>query len=209
MFQDATTASVNALSSARQRFIVVLGPDGSGKSAVTERLTHILEKRGSSVANFHWRPQSPKLPGPAVIVTNPHEQKKCGVLRSILKVIYLVWEFNIGFWRVLQPLLRRQTYVIFDRYYQDMLVDPVRYRYCGPMLLARWAAKLIPKPDMWVVLDAPTEVLRARKQEVSEWETDRQRLEYLLLAEALPNCYVLSTSLPPEQLAEEIASHLN
>jgi thymidylate kinase len=190
------------------RFIAVLGPDGSGKSELTQSLTRLLERSGGQVSNFHWRPQDPKLPGPAVVVTSPHAQKKSSLLRSIVKLLYLVWEFNVGFHFKLRPLLRSQHYVIFDRYYHDMLADPLRYRYNGPMVLARWAARLVPQPDIWIILDAPIEVLRSRKQEVSEQETERQRLEYLLLAQRLPNSHVLDSMRPPEELAQEIAAFL-
>ena len=42
------------------------------------------------------------------------------------------------------------------------------------MWLARLVGLLMPEPDLWLLLDAPVEVVRARKQEVSEKETARQ-----------------------------------
>jgi thymidylate kinase len=38
---------------------------------------------------------------------------------------------------------------------------------------------LIPRPGLWLLLDAPAEVLQERKQEVSLEETARQRQAYL------------------------------
>lgn len=36
----------------------------------------------------------------------------------------------------------------------------------------------MPQPELWVLLDAPVEVLQARKQEVSWSESSRQRQAY-------------------------------
>ena len=36
----------------------------------------------------------------------------------------------------------------------------------------------MPQPDLWVLLDAPVEVLQTRKQEVSWEESERQRQAY-------------------------------
>ena len=66
-----------------------------------------------------------------------------------------------------------------------MLVDPRRYRYGGAMWLARWVGKIIPKPDLWILLDAPAEVLQKRKQEVPPEETARQRRAYLCISHDL------------------------
>jgi thymidylate kinase len=38
---------------------------------------------------------------------------------------------------------------------------------------------LMPRPKLWILLNAPAEVLRARKQEVTPEETARQCVAYL------------------------------
>jgi thymidylate kinase len=62
------------------------------------------------------------------------------------------------------------------------------------MWLARWVGKLIPKPDIWILLDAPPEVLQARKQEVPFEETARQRKEYLKLVKDLKSAFVVDAT---------------
>ena len=47
------------------------------------------------------------------------------------------------------------------------------------MWVAWLVGKLMPQPKLWVLLDAPAEVLQARKQEVPAKETARQRQAYL------------------------------
>jgi thymidylate kinase len=69
--------------------------------------------------------------------------------------------------------------LIGDRYYHDLLVDPMRYRYGGPAWIARFVGTLMPQPDLWVLLNAPAIILQARKQEVPLEETMRQCNAYI------------------------------
>ena len=106
---------------------------------------------------------------------NPHEQIPRSTLTSIAKIsVWLLEE-----WYAALFLEKRTTLLICDRYYHDLLIDPIRYRYGGPMWIARLVGKFMPQPGLWVLLDAPAEVLQARKQEVSFNETVRQRQEYM------------------------------
>ncbi len=98
----------------------------------------------------------------------------------------------------------RSTFVVFDRYYHDLLVDPLRYRYGGPMWLARWVGKLIPEPDLWILLDAPAEVLQSRKREVPMNETARQREAYLRLVQGMDNGVVVDASQPLDDVVREV-----
>ena len=50
--------------------------------------------------------------------------------------------------------------------------------------------KMIPQPKLWVLLDAPAQVLQARKQEVPLEETTRQRQAYLSFVRD-QRCYVI------------------
>jgi thymidylate kinase len=113
---------------------------------------------------------------PAAIVADPHGKPARSALVSLAKI--LVWLIEEWFANLFQE--RKETLLICDRYYHDLLVDPQRYRYGGPLWAARLVGKLMPRPNLWVLLDAPAEVLQARKQEVSPEETARQRQAYLV-----------------------------
>jgi thymidylate kinase len=105
---------------------------------------------------------------------NPHGKPPRSALTSIAKII--VWLMEEWYAHLFQD--RRGVLLICDRYYHDLLIDPIRYRYGGPMWLARMVGKLVPQPSLWALLDAPVEVLQARKQEVSWEESSRQRHAY-------------------------------
>jgi len=55
----------------------------------------------------------------------------------------------------------------------------MRYRYGGPMWLARFLGRFVPPPDIvFLVLDAEDEVILSRKREVALEELRRQRQGY-------------------------------
>jgi thymidylate kinase len=125
----------------------------------------------------HLKPSyvMPRPAGSQAIVTDPHGKPPRSALVSVGKI--LVWLIEEWYANVFQD--RKDELLICDRYYHDLLIDPRRYRYGGPEWAARHVGELMPQPDLWVLLDAPAEVLQARKQEVPLEETLRQRNAYL------------------------------
>jgi hypothetical protein len=116
-----------------------------------------------------------------------------------------------GYWLAFQTIgqiglriaLARSTLVLYDRHFVDVLVDPARYRYGGPMWLMRLVWRLIPRPDLILLLDAPAEVLQARKQEVPFAVTARQRNAYAALVRTLPNGRFVNAAQPFEAVAND------
>jgi thymidylate kinase len=102
------------------------------------------------------------------------------------------------------PALVRSTFVGFDRYYHDLLVDPRRYRYGGPRGCARLASVLVPKPDLWILLDAPASVIEARKKEIPSEEIERQLLSYRELVSQLCGGYIVDASQSPDEVANRV-----
>ena len=111
----------------------------------------------------------------------------------------------LGYWLHVWPALVRSTFVGFDRYYHDVLVDPRRYRYGGPRWFARLTCAWVPKPDLWILLDAPASVIRARKNEIPLAEIERQRLLYRELVAHLPGGHIVDASRSPDEVAHAVA----
>ncbi len=70
------------------------------------------------------------------------------------------------------------------------------------MLQLVWS--VIPKPDLVILLDAPTDVLRGRKQEVSPHEIERQRHAYRQLVDMLPNGHIVDAAQPPDRVIRAV-----
>ena len=115
-------------------------------------------------------------------------------------------DYSLGYYARIRPALAKSTLVLFDRYFLDTLVDPRRYRYGGPRWVLRLIWSLIPKPDLVILLDAPVEMLHARKQEVSRAETERQRWAYRNLIETIPTGHVVDAAQPVDRVATAAAA---
>ena len=190
-------------------FIAFLGCDGSGKSAVIDGLKSLLEAEGHQVTLGHWRPKAFGTASSTAsqAADDPHGQSPRGFAASVLKLGWLWLNWWAAWFRHLRTN-SRSGFVLFDRYHGDLLVDPIRYRYDGPMWLAKLASRLMPQPDIVFFLDAPPDVLLARKQEVPIETLVRSREAYLSLAETNDKVRVIDASLPFEQVIQDVLTPL-
>lgn len=191
-------------------FIAFLGCDGCGKSAVIAVLATDGWAKGVHVATGHWRPfpfrgRSTEGPGAA---DNPHGTEPRGGVASMVKLGWLWFNWWAGWWGGLRGQAARGL-VLFDRYHGDLLVDPRRYRYGGPMALARLIVRLMPQPDLVVFLDAAPEILLSRKQEVGHAALEASRERYLRLCEGGSRFVVVDASLPLEEVVARVSGHIS
>ena len=92
---------------------------------------------------------------------------------------------------------------IRDRYYNDLLVDPKRYRLGITDWFVRVARFFIPKPDISLILTAEAQVIYNRKQEVSLIELKRQVKEYRSLSNN-KDIINIDVNKSPEKIVIEI-----
>jgi len=176
-------------------WIAIIGPDGSGKSHVISAIRQQFAFAYREVRCFHLRPKVLRKDVAAgAAVTDPHGQPPRGLVASIAKVFFLIADYCIGYISKLAPAMRRSDLIIFDRYIYDLLVDSKRVRYGGPLWLLRFAARIVPQPDLVILLDAPPDVVWSRKQEVTFDEVVRQRSAYLQVAGNLRSTVVVDAS---------------
>lgn len=210
--------------------VAVLGVDGAGKSTVMSRLEQDLAPAFWLVKRYHGRALESPLRWTKRVRTqremrrreikrasvaglpdkpprNPHDKSRRGLALSLVKLALWWADYTLlGYTRDIYPRLRRSALVLLDRHYQDLMVDPARHRYGGPLWLARAVGRFLPQPDLFILLDAPPEILHARKQEVSLAETSRQREAYLELVQRLPGGRVVDASRPPDEVVAETES---
>jgi thymidylate kinase len=186
--------------------VVLLGADGAGKSTVSEAVRQRLAPLFRQVVGGHF---APDLLGRAAArgasgSGSPHDQTARSRLGSVAKSLYWLFDFSVGYWARIRPALVRSTLVVYDRYLPDALVDPRRYRFRGPSWLLRAVCRLVPAPDLLVLLDASVATLRARKQEVAVGETQRQQGEYRALVAGWPNGRVVNADGPVDQVVATV-----
>jgi thymidylate kinase len=194
-------------------FVVLVGPDGSGKTTIARQLCCSPEarQRFQAVRYFHWLPALRRetvfpLPEPGNLPRKPAAAnsllRACVSALRLAKNLAVAW---IAYGLRVRPLLRRNSLVLLDRYFYNYYLDPVSVKYYGPKWLLDLARPLFPRPDLVAVFTAPTDVLLARKQELSPREIERQtqllaRLPFIATRKVLR----LDASLPPRELADQI-----
>jgi thymidylate kinase len=183
--------------------VAFLGPDGCGKSSVVDAVRRNL---APAFVGTERRTFPPGLLRRATGSNeSPHAQRPRSFLSSSVRaVFYWLTYCTLGHLWLIRPAIARGTLVVHDRHLVDALVDPRRYRYGGPAWLLRVIWRLVPKPDLVILLDAPADVIQARKQEVSAGETCRQLAAYRRLVSAMPNGHVVDAAMPLEEVVAAV-----
>lgn len=168
--------------------VAFLAPDGAGKSTLVEGIQK----------SFYF---------PVVTIYMGLYQK--GTKPSILsRILGLRFAQRLGrqWVRYLTARyhLSRRRLVVFDRYTYDALVSAPS----SSALLKRWRRWLLayacPAPDLIVVLDAPGDLLYARKGEHNSQHLERQRQSYLNLQRQLPQTVIIDATRSADQVRREV-----
>ena len=158
----------------RGLIITVAGPDGSGKTSFCEALTAGV-LRDENVRRIHHRFAGlPVRGGGSTDTSQPHAQTPYPRGVSEAKVLALFGESLVGLLFSARPFVRRGGFLIIERGWWDLAVDPARYRLRPCVGLVRMLGRLLPTADLLVVLEGPAELLATRKDECSEEELARQ-----------------------------------
>ncbi|WP_266204906.1 nucleoside/nucleotide kinase family protein [Pontibacter kalidii] len=189
--------------------IGILGRDGCGKSTFINEIA--AGPLGSLFKNTVTFKKMPAILYKGAILnknegyhfSKPHQYKERGILASFLKLNLLLIEFMLGYWLKVYPFKAKSHLVLYDRYFVDVLADPLRYRIKGNKFYIKLIHHILPKPDLWIILDLPTEVLLQRKQELNFEMAEKLRYEYLNLHRFLSNCTVINNEQDMKQTAQQ------
>lgn len=213
--------------------VALIGPDGAGKSTIGRKIQEIsslpmkyvymgvnLESSNLVLPTTRLlleikraRGQRPDITVPREVHSPSYTRKKftrrvAESTKSGLRIInvmaeewfrqLIVWYYKL-----------RGYYVLFDRhfyfdYYDHDIANtdpkrPLSSRIHGFML-----EKLYPKPDLVIFLDAPTEVLFARKPERTIEILESKRQEYVRLREVMKDFAVVDVSQPVDTVARQV-----
>jgi thymidylate kinase len=180
--------------------ISILGPDGSGKSTIINKLFKYNIFRNKYY--FHLKPLKQKQANNQVC-EEPHKYKPYGTFKSYVKIFYYVFLYSFGWLINIMPLEFKSSLVVFDRYYDDILADPKRYRYGADIAVVKFIRVFIPQPEIYFILTTDAKTIQNRKEEVPYDELERQLVEYTKLVDG-KKYFSLDASKSPDEIIREI-----
>lgn len=216
--------------------VALIGPDGAGKTTVGRRLERELPISAKYLylgendeASNHMLPTTRLLRtirrtlglrrnsgGPPDPSRRPRPTKNPvkRLLRTIKVYLRLgnciseEWYRQFLAWN----LKRRGSVVIFDRhYFSDYYahdIAPTGARPLSKRLHGWMLARLYPKPDLVICLDAPADVLFARKPEGTPALLERRRQEYLAVGHLTEPFIVVDATQSPDLVAQMVADEI-
>ncbi len=212
------------------RSVALIGIDGAGKStvarAVVDRLPFpaaylymgvnldaspvMLPTTRAAVTLKRRRGHHPDMT--ANRATDARPVGPLGMLRRLVRMTN--WLAEEAYRAVLaRRLQRRGSVVVFDRHffcdYYASAIAPTSERRALDVrihgfVLDRW----YPRPDLVLMLDAPSDVLVARRPEVIADSVARRREEYLDLAWVVPAFEVITVDRPLEQVVDDVVDRI-
>jgi thymidylate kinase len=166
--------------------VVLLGPDGAGKSTLSNGLRQTLPLPVHEIymgvfRMDNWQKVTRLVPG----------------LGLVSRLSRLRWRAGkAGYF------CRRGHVVVFDRYTYDAGLRPGK-RGLRARMSYFFLERALPDPDVVLVLDCPGEVMFARKHEHDVETLEERRGWYLAMAADLPNAVVIDATMPRERVLEE------
>ncbi len=164
-------------------FVILIGPDGTGKSTISSHLQESLARDHTGFFGFHWRPGLLPKPGAkkngtndasdAQIAPAPPTEFTYGYILSTLRYLYYLVDFILGYWLIIKPKLNKGYLVIGERWYYDIIVHPQRYAFRLPKWIMKAGGYLVPTPDKIILLYGDPVLINRRKPELSAPEIQR------------------------------------
>lgn len=153
---------------------MVIGPDGVGKTTLAG---HLLSEHGPPTMYLHFRPgfwsRPPATPGgdglPPPKRSDPG-RRPLGWLRLGRSVA----QFWLGYLRWIRPAVSRGTLVVGDRWAYGYVGQPTALGFAGPAWLARFAARIVPHPDLVARLRGDPGLIASRKSDLSASQIERE-----------------------------------
>lgn len=140
---------------------------------------------------------------------NPIKQI-AAVMKSSLRLMNQLGEE--WYRQVIAKYYRRRGYVVlFDRhffydYYAHDVVSGGRSRRLSNRIHGFLLKHFYPEPDLVIFLDAPAEVLFARKREGTVELLERRRQEYLQIRERVRHFFTVDVTRPVEDVARDVTA---
>ena len=153
--------------------VVLSGPDGSGKTALTTSVCRLLESRALRVETAHlWNQTTNKARNRLGVA--PYRLPPRSFFGSFLKAILMVGRYQRLFWLCIRPHKKSGGIFWSDRHFIDFVADPQRFRVRLPDFI-RWSLwRFVPSADLTIILMTNVETLQCRTGEIGFEQSQNQ-----------------------------------
>jgi len=185
--------------------IVVLGPDGSGKSTLISNLMNEYKNLGNNYY-AHLYPNLNSVQNSQRIY--PYLKKPYSFINTILKIIYMILLNFINY--IIIFFMKKGTTIVWcDRFLYDVIADPERYRISRQFMNLKFIKKMIIKPFLTIIINPPIESIYKRSKELSYDELLKLSNSYKKLYKYLPESLFINTNESPEQTLKICKKHID
>ncbi len=177
----------------------ILGPDGTGKATIIERLVPML-RFSAKVESRSLRPRHPhdREQGGMAAGSVPNVEAPQGRPGSTAMVAYW-W---VDEWRDRFSERKNLTLRIWESCYYDLSIASQTCRNRVSRLFARMAIKLLPATDLWILLDQTTESIQSSEESARSTEMLSQRETYRAFVKTRKSYVVLDALQPTDRITE-------
>jgi thymidylate kinase len=190
--------------------IALIGPDGVGKTTLCGLLRESSPRFKYVYMGINYSASNVSLPTTRLAARWSGNKRRFGGLRPLLRLANLLaeeWYRQLVCWWH----EARGKAILCDRHFVFDFAAPDGSPAEEPLAkrLHRWfIACFYPRPDLVVLLDAPSEVVYARKGEFNLEILERRRKILREQAARCPNAVLVNTNRPLERVYEEVAAHV-
>jgi len=179
--------------------VMVVG--NPGKPTIVDNLLPLLKSSAAVVEKRHFKPRLFFARGSQEITPGAdlRTQTPEGIFVSMAKVV--AW--MLDGW--LSQFMRQKSLTLrICHYYSDgLLIDPQGSSHGGPVWFAKLVGKLLPSPDLLILLDTTSETMQAGKPKLLPTGTSRQIGAYRSFVKTRKRFVILDASKPAVSVTEE------
>jgi thymidylate kinase len=183
-------------------FIVILGPDGVGKSTTAEISNRILKLLNIPSYHSHLGFRPTILPRRQKIGFGEPKKNKKYIIRNFFRYCYHFFDYWLGYWFNIYPRLLRGEIVIIERYFYDYIIHPVKKDTFLNKKFINWTFRFfMPKPTACVLFTNDSIEILKRRQELTEEEIENIIREGRKLGKMAKKFIEIKTDKSPEKIA--------